>query len=211
MTRAIAFALVLALAAAFAVPAHAAATRAPGARKPLPRSFLARNVCPFECCVYRRWAARRPLRVFAREGGGGAPAFTIAAGDSFDALTGNVHVPRTGLARVLRAFQFGSGNDRVHLVPGDRLALLDEGGEGTTHVWIDGKESWLELDALADTSAHGGPRARPYVRILRRGVSAWWVHVRALDGREGWFQADAPGPDGAPRDDFPFDNADDCG
>jgi len=203
----IAFALVLALAA----PAHGAATKPPPARKPLPRAFVSRGACPFECCVYRRCAARRPLPVFAREQGSGVPAFTIAAGDSFDALTGNVHVPRTGLARVLRAFQFGSGADRVHLVPGDRLALLDEGGEGTTHVWIDGKESWLELDALADTSAHGGPRARPYVRILRRGVSAWWVHVRALDGREGWFQADAPGPDGARTEDFPFDNADDCG
>jgi hypothetical protein len=215
-----AVALLLAFGLAHAAPARALSMRAPN--PPFPQTWIARGVCPSECCAYRRWSARRALPVYAVEGRADRPAFTIARGDSFDALTGNVHVTRTGIARILRSFVIPEEHGRLIALAGERFALFEYDGEDSWHAWLHGSECWIDVDWLLHPTAttdEGGysvydrPTRRrgvralaPFLRMVREPKTEWWVHVRARDGREGWLWVD-------PRDneETPVGNSDACG
>ncbi len=113
--------LLLVLTGGLAIAAASAeATSTPAPTPALPRSWVTRDVCPFECCTYRRWCARRAIPVRTSESRTGRVAFTIARGDS---------------------------------LAGDRLALLEYCGEGSTHAWLRGRECWIDVDLLS----HAGP------------------------------------------------------
>jgi len=192
---------------------------------PLPRTWIRRDTCPFECCTYRRWRARRRLPVYSAEGITTRAAFTIARGDSFDALTGNVHVERTGIAVALRPFEIDGadhGGQRA-VMRGDRFALFEDYGEGGTHAWLRGHECAIDLDVLTHPGAgrdegslrvydskqteRGDAPDAPYVRVIRHPTWKWWVRIRTLRGRVGWLRIDLQSDD----ENFPVDNADACG
>jgi hypothetical protein len=172
----------------------------------LPVPFIARNVCPFECCIYGTWVPRRPLRIFARERDTSRVAFTLARGDSFEAVTGNVHVLRPGIAVVRRAFSLDGTGGSLRAVPGDRMYLLDQGGEGAVHVWCKGQFVWTSDEFFYfDESTPRGDPAR-VTRLLRDVESEWWVQVRARDGRSGWLRMSDD-----PYEPMEVDGADPCG
>src|SRR5262249_5479722 len=133
---------------------------------------------------------------------------------------------RAGIAVVRRAFQTpdeaSPGPQNSHFEPGDTLWILDYSGEGAFHVWTQCRFDWLEVTELADPrledlegvyavrerpgSQPGKKPSGPYLRLVRDAVTEWWVHVRTLDGREGWINVDEPHARGAS-----IDNADACG
>jgi hypothetical protein len=171
--------------------------------EPLPHSYVARDACPFECCTYGTWVPRRPLRVYARERDTTRVTFILAVGDSFQAVTGNVHVLRPGIAVARRAFSL-EGTDRV--APGDRIYLLDSAGEGAQHVWYRGRFLWTSDEYFY--FATDVPKSDParVTRLLRDVESEWWVQVRARDGRRGWLRMNEH-----PDEPFEVDGADPCG
>jgi len=144
----------------------------------VPRDVRRRQgACPFECCTYRQWTAEGPIPVVARERATGAAAFTMPAGQQFQADSGNVWVTGLQLVAVV-----DSVADRPYWAfgPGDTLVVLDHLGEGHFNVWHDG-----EVRDVAGFWMFGPETAR----VLGRPRSEWWVHVTLPDGRTGWFEA----------------------
>jgi len=177
-----------------------------------PKPYVQRDVCPFECCTYGTWIPRRPLRVFALERDTTHVAFTLARGDSFTAVTGNVHVLRLGEARVLKAFRLlgtdrATGSERsIPLARGDRIVIVDYYSEGGVQIWC--RDQMLDVDDedwLAP-SYGGGASTDTRARLVHALVSEWWVHVHARDGRDGWLRMSED-----PDEPLEVDGADLCG
>ena len=162
--------------------------------------YVAKHACPFECCQYGRWTARVSLRVRPRIRELRAVAFTIAAGDSFTALEGEVWVNRPGLMIVRRRLPiYEGGGARTFLRPGERVLLLDSLGEGGWNAWARGRRVGTNEEDWGDS----------IVRVVRWPDFEWWVHVRTLDGRTGWvLVTDSRSPEDSA---LPVDGADGCG
>lgn len=150
-------------------------------RQRIPEDLLVRRgACPFECCVYRDWNATGAIPVVAEERGTAPPVFTINAGETFRADSGNVHVTSIALVPVTDSvgdppyWSFG---------PGDTVVVLDYIGEGFYNVWHDGNV--VEVP----TFWTDGPIA-PGDGSIGKHATEWWVHITMADGRTGWIRAD---------------------
>lgn len=178
-----------------------------GKMAPTPRlamPYVARNVCPFECCTYRRWAARRSLPAYRAERDTAHVVFTIARGDSFDAIAGDVYVLRPGIARAMQSRPYERDSVLASLPVGARIELLDYGGEGGYRAWVRGRFTGIGEDDWCAPNAKPGEDC--WFRLEREPTTEWWVRIRARDGREGWIL-----PDNGPADDeSAVDNSDAC-
>ena len=146
--------------------------------------FSDRGACPFECCTYRTWVARRslPLRREMRQT---SPiVFRIKRGESVEGLTGVVITAKAGVVEVLRDTKFGS----LNLRRGSRLYTLTYLGEGFYKVWYRGK--FYEEDVLGNRD----------FKIVSEPKSVWWVKIKNKKGRTGWTDMSDS-----------FDNQDACG
>ena len=182
------------IAAAAVLVTIVSSTLAPTAAAQPPDSVrVVRGACPFECCQYGAWTAGKPIPVYAAEGDTTAlPTFLLQPGESFQALTGNVHVEQVGIAEVtrpVRPFTLAERADRPELAPGDTVYVLDYLGEGYYHVWWEGAVLtapgfWARPDEKrawdGRTEIHGLLRVEPRTH--------WWVHVRTAAGKSGWIE-----------------------
>jgi hypothetical protein len=148
--------------------------------------YIVRPACPFECCQYGEWQARTATPVYAAEGKVGQPLFTLRAGDSVRATTGNVHISRLGRVRIVGKVERGWAEFDEHKLPapavGDTVYLLSYAGEGHWQYWFrglvgTGPELWSE-----PMSAGAVPG-----QLLAEPVSEWWVQVTDRRGRSGWI------------------------
>ncbi len=156
--------------------------------------LIRRKACPFECCTYRDWKATHEIPVYKNELDRGAPIFTLRTGESFHALTGNVHITGIAVVAVRKKIQ---GDTPAHtLLPGDTVVILNSIGEGFFDVW---KKDGQVFEVNGDWA--GPPWQASPNRQLGNYEKEWWVHVRTFDGREGWMHADSAR----------FTNADRCG
>jgi hypothetical protein len=142
-----------------------------------------KNVCPFECCVYREWTAIGEISVYATEGDTTAVAFTMSDGQSFTAIEGNVHLERLGLVAVHRTVT-DTVYDTYHFEPGDSILVLDYVGEGFFTAWLDGQLEvteafWWFLDPEEDGD--------PAWTVVAEPDPHWWVRVQTKDDRNGWI------------------------
>jgi hypothetical protein len=156
-----------------------------------PASFVDRGACPFECCVYGEWAAVTAVPVYRAERDTSTVAFTLAAGERFTALTGNVHIAQPGIAVAVETVDAGEPAGSVRFEPGDTVYILNHLGEGTYNLWRNGEvivgEGFWGVMPLSG----GGPLGR----LLREPVSDWWVQVRDESGRGGWISMNRLGQD----------------
>ena len=152
--------------------------------------LVRRGACPFECCTYGDWTARAPYHVYAAERDTGEPLFTIPAGTTFHADSGNVHITGSALVAVADSVRDG---DYWAFGAGDTLLVLDYIGEGHYNVWHDGE--------VRDVEGFWGAERMPLVaELLGQYEAQWWVHVTLTDGRTGWLRNDPPRQiDGADR------------
>jgi len=148
---------------------------------------IEKGVCPFECCQFGRWVSQSPLRAYRVEGDTAHLAFTIAAGDTFSAITGNVHMDRPGVVVVTKPV--------LSFNRGDTIYTLSYTGEGFIDVWSNGEIVNIEMfwegdddldSAIVDTSAE---RSKKYSGVqVARPIMIWWVHIQRTDGQTGWLR-----------------------
>jgi len=152
---------------------------------PLP--VIQYNICPFEGCQYGRWKTQSPPRIFAREGDTSEIAFTLSPGDSFTALTGNIHMERLGTVVVTR--------DTGQFKRGDTVYTLSYTGEGWYDVWYKGQVPWIEKFWSTDFDE----RTQEFNIddtfwndvagvLVHRALMIWWVRVHLSNGKEGWLR-----------------------
>lgn len=150
--------------------------------------YVARGACPFECCTYGDgWVASEAVRAYAAERDTSRTAFTLAAGERFTGVTGNVHLDRVGVVVLRRAVDAGAepgGAPRVFAV-GDTVHVLDYLGEDFFRIRHRGRvlEAQRFWGEVGDTGWDG--------ELLVAPVARWWARVRASGGREGWIDMDA--------------------
>lgn len=147
-----------------------------------PEDYVAEGVCPFECCVYRRWSVLEETRLYGSIEGDSVVA-TVAAGDSVEGRTGEVHLrPAPVLVLHRPAHQ-----DRVR--DGDVLFLLDDRGEGFSRVWHEGQVFTMQADVRAYCPAPGPHCWGEFLNPGRGRTDenyVWWVEVETADGTVGW-------------------------
>ena len=143
------------------------------------------GACPFECCTYRDWFARKPIVIFKTMNADSPIAFKLKKGEKVRGITGVVITSVAGKVKVLRNQTFE--NSKVKVTKGDKLLILTYLGEGYYRFWYKGK--LFEEDANADG-----------IKVLSQPKSVWWVKIKNRKGQIGWAISDGN-----------FDNQDQCG
>lgn len=150
-----------------------------------------KDVCPGEGCSFGEWLTCDTLRVFTEAGDNPKTAFMLHRGDRFTALTGDVHIKQAGKVAFSRNVTVKDEELKFYFTPADTLYPLLYEGEGFGTWYFRGKESGgffffgnadqesVDIPVVAGVSG--------YV-VLRPINSAWWVKVRAKNGREGWLR-----------------------
>ena len=103
------------------------------------------------------------------------------------ALTGEVHVHPT-VATVKHAHELESEDGNEEVKPGDKIWVLDAGGEGWGNVWHDGGVFKAEIVfAFSDDCGDGEPAAMCWASVEKEPAEQiWWVKVERNDGSTGW-------------------------
>ena len=144
------------------------------------------GACPFECCTYREWTAKKETSLFKDMNSNSPVVFKVKKGEKVTGMTGVVITSVAGKATVLSNFTSETTNRKFK--KGDVLSLLTYLGEGYYQVWQKGKF----FEAPADADDH--------FKILSQPKSVWWVKIKNRKGQIGWTKlADN------------FDNKDACG
>ncbi len=108
-----------------------------------PAVLTDRGACPFECCVYRDWYARRRVKLYSAPKSDSRQIATIAPGTRVQAVTGFV---RTSAGR------FTVKRDHGVYRAGDTIWVYTYHGEGYFTVWYRGR---LYKESL-EFSPYGG-------------------------------------------------------
>lgn len=153
------------------------------AQQRAPAQWHEPGACPFECCGYGEWIARKAIPVFDRPQGRATRIGTIGSGTPVTALDGFVRTPGAPF-RVHRAHR----DYRV----GDVLTVYDYRGEGMFNVWYDGRRFEEDL-GFSPYGGTAGPRCTNQTlcwgTLARPLRMQWWANVRLPDGVVGWVRA----------------------
>lgn len=144
-----------------------------------PEVYVERPACPFECCTYREWSARRPTPVYASPARAGKRIRTLAKGEHVEATTGFV---RTHAGRFLVT------SDKGPYRAGETIWVYTYHGEGTFLVWYKGKmyDEDLGFSPYGGSSGTRGEAGGTWGHLTTEHKSEWWIQLRLHDGRTGW-------------------------
>ncbi|OGU59061.1 MAG: hypothetical protein A2V66_15240 [Ignavibacteria bacterium RBG_13_36_8] len=153
--------------------------------------YISKDQCPFEGCVYTEWTTRKDLVVYKSEGDTSIVAFKLKQNESFDALTGNVHIYNCGIVVVLKPFELSNPYDscshcKIDVKPEDKIYLLHDIGEGWYMGWFKGKIYEIPGD-LWNYASVNEPSENSYAQKLVEPVYDWWVKIRDKQNRIGWI------------------------
>jgi hypothetical protein len=137
-----------------------------------PAAYVEKGACPFECCRYGKWSSLKPLTVFASPNPKSSRIGEIAAGASFQALTGQTQT-------AAGTFIFTKPEGPYHA--GDRVSVYNYRGEGNYRAWAKGKMTDVDLSVGPSGSQEG-----PFGKMEKRPVQTWWVQLKMPDGKSGW-------------------------
>lgn len=164
-----------------------------------PVPFLDWGACPFECCTYGTWTARRPVKVHAQRRTRSRVVFTVGEGEAVEAQTGVVvtsQATRLVMRReLLLVDQASASAESSRARPGD-VHLLTERGEGHFVAWHEGRIlRSLDVSFLNGRACAQAPPADSCPgHVTAKGRSTWWIKLRNSRGQVGWTaEADAFG------------------
>lgn len=161
-------------------------------RPPLP--YIDQGACPFECCTYRLWRAKKVVVAYAEPKKGASVAFTIKNGQQVTAETGFVVTSKAGITKVLKPIKLGYDKDSkssapkplLDLKPGELLYTLHYLGEGFDLFWYKGR---VYSDQISSDKVDPDPPAPELnLQALSLPEADWWVKVRTKEGRIGWIK-----------------------
>lgn len=173
-----------------------ARARLAGMARP-PQAYVAKKICPFECCHYGQWKVTSPTVLFDAPGGSTAVA-SLRPGETIEALDGEVHLkPAAVLVRQQRA-------PEAPFPAGAIVFLAGYTGEGWGRVWYEGREVEAEVSGAAVYCPSPGRVCwGEFLDPADQGWAeraVWWIRIKAPNGRIGWTSE--------PRN---FSGADGCG
>lgn len=161
---------------------------APAARAddPPPLPFLVKDVCPADHCAFGTWVAAKAMTAYAFEGNYTRPAFTVAAGERFLALGGNLHTFRPGKALVRETFADPpeSRNPFDRFAKDSYILLLAPRGGGYYDVWYHNRRRGVRLSMAEHRYFMPG---RDQVELVEPATWTWWVLIKNRAGRTGWL------------------------
>lgn len=153
---------------------------------PLP--LIQRDACPFECCQFGQWIARSQIPVYKGEDDTSVVA-TLAEGDSFQAVTGNLHVEKAGIVVVTKPVD--------SLMTGDTVYSLAYRGEGETDIWQNGDIETVDMFWRSTEDTAAGQADSVYSGVLiSRPLMVWWVSIQLPDGSTGWLRLQSTSGEG---------------
>lgn len=149
--------------------------RMPASEKP-PDNYIAKDVCPFECCRYGNWTVLEDTDLVSSPGSSHVVG-TAKKGSRVVGLTGEVHLKPDPVVVLTEGD-----------LPKNSIAfILDYGGEGYGHVYTRGKV----VDTLLGYAKYCfRPSETCWGETLlpstEREKQIWWVKVRLPSGIVGW-------------------------
>jgi hypothetical protein len=163
-----------------------ALSRMPASEKP-PDNYIAKGVCPFECCRYGNWTVLEDTDLVSGPGSsrvvGRARKGSRAVG-----LTGEVHLRPVPVV-VLSAPEADGALTADELPKNSIAFILDNVGEGYGHVYTRGKVVVVQTH-LSYAKYCYRPSEDCWAETLlppkERKEQIWWVKVRLPSGIVGW-------------------------
>jgi len=174
----------------FATSLAAAATSA------LPKTFVDKGACPFECCTYREWSVGKDTTLYDKPNGTQVVG-RVKKGEKVTGLTGIIYIAPTPMQVVYPHLPYKKG---------ETVYLLTPIGEGFRKVWFNGKVREEEVVFLYNYGADKTckkPDKECWGRVQgedNEGKMTWWVQVKLPNGKSGWSKESAN-----------FGNMDSCG
>jgi hypothetical protein len=157
-----------------------------------PRNYEDRGACPFECCTYREWSVEADTVLYRTRSTKSRAAFRVKKGERVTGLTGVVVTLEPGRATATGDVTIRrEGGREVKVKRGDLLYLLHPIGEGYFKTWFRGRLYEVQPEGVAEHASRPEGIARlPYLRLLSRPRTVWWVKVRNSRGQVGWSRQD---------------------
>lgn len=162
--------------------------RMPASEKP-PDNYIAKGVCPFECCRYGNWTVLEDTDLVSSPGSsrvvGRARKGSRAVG-----LTGEVHLRPEPVIVLAAPEPDPDGGLTADDLPKNSIAfILDSTGEGYSHVYTRGKV--VEVQTYLSYAKYCyRPSESCWGETLwpsnERKEQIWWVKVRLPNGIVGW-------------------------
>ncbi len=157
----------------------------PADQKPA-RNYVAKDVCPFECCTYRTWDVLADSILYDQPKSDKV-AGRITKGEKVEALTGEVHLQPAPVGVLATP-------PESNVPPGSIVFVLDNMGEGYAHVWHKGEilDLGVYLGVREQCTFPGGEDGcwgEWLDRIEPSQIwppSVWWVQIRTRGGVTGW-------------------------
>jgi len=128
------------------------------------------GACPFECCTYRQWSAKKQTTIYKEMKDGSPIAFRIKKGEKVIGVSGVVITTKAGVVKVLKNNKLG----KVNLKAGDTLYILTNLGEGYNKIWYKGR---IIAEQVYDDSLF---------KQISEPISIWWVKIKNRRGQIGW-------------------------
>ena len=150
------------------------------------------GACPFECCVYRQWTAKKDTVIYKRMNEKSPAAFRVKRREKVTGVTGTVITNKAGTVKALRNFtakEFFKDNTEKEfsIKSGDVFYVLTSLGEGFHQLWYKGK--FFQDEIYNEKN----------MKILAMPKTDWWVKIKNRKGQIGWTKM----PEN-------FDNKDGC-
>jgi hypothetical protein len=163
-------------------------------------AFVVQPACPFECCQFGEWTARRRVDLYsdwrkARRRRIGS----VAIGQKVTAVDGVEVILRPVRMRVL------ADVPDIGAKPGDTLLGFAYHGEGFYDYWF--RDKWIK-EYEASTLPCSDPDHKRYAFCsVDDGRREWWAKIETTAGLTGWVHMFSSGVDQI----APFDGSDGCG
>lgn len=158
--------------------------------------YIAKGACPFECCTYRNWNAKRNVSLLKEPNKNSAQVGIVQQGLEVQALTGEIHI-------IPSKFIFTKSHWSGYQA-GNVIWILHNAGEGEYKIWNGVKESHAVFFAPGDgNSLQCDLEWHPINcsgNLKRPLKSEWWVKIQLPTGVVGWTNQSTA-----------FGNKDSCG